>query len=235
MICPGGQAATTSAETSPGPSPRKARTSIPAPRPIVVSHVPSVTAVAVDGDRLLLVHRTDNDLWALPGGGHDLGETIQDTVVREVKEETGIDVQVTGLVGIYTDPAHVIAYDDGEVRQQFSICFPLAASSSAMPNRRRFAGCPSTSSLASTSTPRCGCGSTTDSTQNATSHISADAPEQPGLRELPIYVSVSEARSAQRALMAAAAARSWSSSAGSRSRLTISSTPFRPSRAGTPR
>ncbi|HYR62259.1 MAG TPA: hypothetical protein VET24_06440, partial [Actinomycetota bacterium] len=72
MICPGGQAATTSAETSPGPSPRKARTSIPAPRPIVVSHVPSVTAVAVDGDRLLLVHRTDNDLWALPGGGHDL-------------------------------------------------------------------------------------------------------------------------------------------------------------------
>jgi hypothetical protein len=40
-----------------------------------------------------------------------------------VKEETGIDCQVTGLVGIYSDPNHVAAYDDGEVRQEFSICF----------------------------------------------------------------------------------------------------------------
>ena len=46
-----------------------------------------------------------------------------DTVVREVKEETGIDVEVTGVVGIYTNPNHVMAYDDGEVRQQCSICF----------------------------------------------------------------------------------------------------------------
>jgi ADP-ribose pyrophosphatase YjhB (NUDIX family) len=91
--------------------------------PQINSVVPSVTAVVVDASQLLLVHRTDNDLWALPGGGHDLGESIENTAVREVKEETGIDVQVTGLVGLYTDPAHVIAYEDGEVRQQFSICF----------------------------------------------------------------------------------------------------------------
>lgn len=43
--------------------------------------------------------------------------------MRETKEETGFDVEVTGLVGIYTNPGHVMAYDDGEVRQQFSICF----------------------------------------------------------------------------------------------------------------
>ena len=85
--------------------------------------VPSVTAIVVDDGRLLLVHRADNDLWALPGGGHEVGESIEDTVVREVKEETGMDVQVTGLVGLYTNPAHVMAYDDGEVRQQFSLCF----------------------------------------------------------------------------------------------------------------
>jgi ADP-ribose pyrophosphatase YjhB (NUDIX family) len=86
--------------------------------------VPSVTAVVVDGDgNLLLIHKTDNDLWALPGGGHDAGETISDTVVREVKEETGIEVEVVDLVGLYTDPRHVMTYDDGEVRQQFSICF----------------------------------------------------------------------------------------------------------------
>ncbi|MBP2585043.1 8-oxo-dGTP pyrophosphatase MutT (NUDIX family) [Streptomyces sp. PvR006] len=88
------------------------------------SVVPSVTVVVRDGDgRLLLIHKTDNDLWALPGGGHDIGERIGDTAVREVEEETGIEVEVDNIVGLYTDPEHVLAYDDGEVRQQFSICF----------------------------------------------------------------------------------------------------------------
>jgi len=82
-----------------------------------------VAAVRNERGELLMIHRTDNDLWALPGGGHDIGETISQTVVREVREETGIDVEVTGLVGLYTNPQHVMAYDDGEVRQQFSICF----------------------------------------------------------------------------------------------------------------
>jgi 8-oxo-dGTP pyrophosphatase MutT (NUDIX family) len=88
------------------------------------SVVPSVTAVIVnEHGHLLLIHKTDNDLWALPGGGHEAGESVADTVAREVKEETGVDVEVVDVVGIYTDPRHVIAYDDGEVRQQFSICF----------------------------------------------------------------------------------------------------------------
>jgi ADP-ribose pyrophosphatase YjhB (NUDIX family) len=82
-----------------------------------------VAAVRNANGELLMIHRTDNDLWALPGGGHDIGETISQTVEREVLEETGIQVEVTGLVGIYTNPDHVMAYDDGEVRQQFSICF----------------------------------------------------------------------------------------------------------------
>ncbi|MDN3053234.1 NUDIX domain-containing protein [Streptomyces sp. SRF1] len=88
------------------------------------SVVPSVTAVVRDEQgRVLLIHKTDNDLWALPGGGHDVGESIAQTVVREVEEETGISVVVESVVGLYTDPQHVMAYDDGEVRQQFSICF----------------------------------------------------------------------------------------------------------------
>lgn len=70
-----------------------------------------------------MVHRTDNDLWSIPGGAMDIGESIAGAAVREVKEETGLDVEVTGLVGIYTNPRHVMAYDDGEVRQQFSVCF----------------------------------------------------------------------------------------------------------------
>lgn len=86
--------------------------------------VPSVTVAVQDRrGRILLVHKTDNDLWALPGGGHEIGESISETAVREVKEETGVIVEPTGIIGLYTDPNHVMAYDDGEVRQQFSICF----------------------------------------------------------------------------------------------------------------
>jgi len=93
-----------------------------APQPNSV--VPSASAIVTDEQgRILLVKRRDNTLWALPGGGHDIGETIASTAVREVKEETGLDVEVTGLVGVYTNPHHVVAFTDGEVRQQFSLCF----------------------------------------------------------------------------------------------------------------
>lgn len=86
--------------------------------------VVAVTVVALDKDgRVLMIERTDNGLWAIPGGGQDVGETSREAAIREVREETGLDIEVVGLVGIYSDPHHVIAYDDGEVRQEFSICF----------------------------------------------------------------------------------------------------------------
>ena len=76
-----------------------------------------------DSDRILMIRRTDNDLYALPGGRHELGETMTETAVRETREETGFTIEVDGLVGIYSNPHHVMSYDDGEVRQEFSICF----------------------------------------------------------------------------------------------------------------
>jgi ADP-ribose pyrophosphatase YjhB (NUDIX family) len=93
-----------------------------APKPNSI--VPAVTAVVEDDqNRVLLIHRIDNDRWALPGGQVEVGERVAETVVREVREETGIEVEVLGLTGIYSDPKHVIAYDDGEVRQQFALSF----------------------------------------------------------------------------------------------------------------
>lgn len=53
----------------------------------------------------------------------DLTDSLPGTAVREVREETGLDVEITGLVGTYTDPKHIIAYTDGEVRRQFNVCF----------------------------------------------------------------------------------------------------------------
>ncbi|MFD7653278.1 NUDIX hydrolase [Actinosynnema sp. NPDC059797] len=84
----------------------------------------AVSAIVQDPTgRLLMIRRTDNDKYAIPGGGQDVGETLAQAVVREVEEETGITVHVTSLVGLYSNPNHVMAYDDGEVRQEFSICF----------------------------------------------------------------------------------------------------------------
>lgn len=86
-----------------------------------------VVAVTVvvrdDAGRVLLIKRSDNSLWALPGGAQDVGESTAQAAIREVKEETGLQVEIDAISGIYSDPNHVIAYDDGEVRQEFSICF----------------------------------------------------------------------------------------------------------------
>lgn len=88
------------------------------------SLVPAASVVVVDDKgRIVLQRRRDNDKWALPGGVMEIGESIADCARREVREETGLDVEITGIVGLYTDPKHVFAYDDGEVRQEFSICF----------------------------------------------------------------------------------------------------------------
>jgi ADP-ribose pyrophosphatase YjhB (NUDIX family) len=76
-----------------------------------------------DEGRILMIRRTDNDLYSIPGGQLEIGETLAQAAVREVREETGIECEVTGVIGLYSNPNHVIAYDDGEVRQEFSICF----------------------------------------------------------------------------------------------------------------
>jgi ADP-ribose pyrophosphatase YjhB (NUDIX family) len=93
--------------------------------PPATTVVPSANVIVTNqAGELLLIRRADNDNWALPGGAMDLGESLVDAARRETAEETGIRVEITGLVGIYTDPSHVILYtSNGEVRQEFSVVF----------------------------------------------------------------------------------------------------------------
>ncbi|MFI7130158.1 NUDIX hydrolase [Nonomuraea sp. NPDC050153] len=93
------------------------------------SLVPSVNVIVTNasGD-VLMIRRSDNDNWAVPGGAIDLGESIPAAAIRETFEETGITCEVTGLVGTYSDPRHVILYtSNGEARQEFSIVLTARA------------------------------------------------------------------------------------------------------------
>lgn len=92
--------------------------------PLINSIVPSASTIVLDeAGKILLQRRSDTGVWALPGGAMEIGETIGETAIRETKEETGLDVELEYIVGIYTNPHHVVAFSGGEVRQQFSICF----------------------------------------------------------------------------------------------------------------
>src|SRR5437667_7128487 len=63
-----------------------------------------VYALVFDGEHVLLAHRRDIDWWNLPGGGMEVGETVDEALRREVAEETGLEVEVEQLVGVYSKP-----------------------------------------------------------------------------------------------------------------------------------
>jgi 8-oxo-dGTP pyrophosphatase MutT (NUDIX family) len=92
-----------------------------APKPNSV--VPAAVALVVnDAGDVLLIRRTDNGNWALPGGAIEMNEAVADAAVRETLEETGVQVEVTGLLGVYSDPGHVIHFtSNDEVRREFSV------------------------------------------------------------------------------------------------------------------
>jgi 8-oxo-dGTP pyrophosphatase MutT (NUDIX family) len=87
------------------------------------SVVPAAVAlVAREDGAVLLIRRTHNGNWALPGGAIEMTESVAGAAVRETFEETGIQVEVTGLLGIYSDPGHVIHFtSNDEVLREFSI------------------------------------------------------------------------------------------------------------------
>src|SRR5579875_788765 len=92
--------------------------------PKINSLVPSASAIVLNEEgKILLQKRSDTGVWALPGGAMEIGETIGEAAIRETKEETGLDIELENIVGVYTNPCHVVAFSNGEVRQQFSLCF----------------------------------------------------------------------------------------------------------------
>ena len=93
-----------------------------APKPNSIK--PAAAVALFDGDgRILLLRRKDNDKWTMPGGTMDFGESLGQCAVREVREETCFDIEITALIGTYTDPHILIAYSDGEVRQEFTLVY----------------------------------------------------------------------------------------------------------------
>jgi 8-oxo-dGTP diphosphatase len=93
-----------------------------APEPNSIRPAAAVALFDSDGN-ILLLRRRDNDRWTMPGGTLDFGESLTDCATREVLEETGLQIRIMGLIGTYTDPHILIAYSDGEVRQEFTFVY----------------------------------------------------------------------------------------------------------------
>lgn len=70
------------------------------------AHMPAlgVAAAIIDAGRVLLIKREDFEVWALPGGGVEAGESLAQAALREAREETGLEVSLTRLVGVYSRP-----------------------------------------------------------------------------------------------------------------------------------
>ena len=93
-----------------------------APKPN--SLVPACGVLAADDSgRALLQRRRDTGQWAIPMGKQELGETPSQCAIQETLEETGVLTELTGILGVYSDPGHIVAYSDGEVRQEWELIF----------------------------------------------------------------------------------------------------------------
>lgn len=72
----------------------------------------------------LFIQRIDNGKLGIPAGGFEEGETIEQCIIREVKEETNLDIEVLSVIGISTHPEkETVTYPNGDVIQYFTVEF----------------------------------------------------------------------------------------------------------------
>ena len=85
-------------------------------------------------DELLLMRRSDNGHWGLPGGYVEAGESVKEATQREVMEETGYHIEIGRLIGVYSDPSRqVIAYAPDRRVQAVNLCFEAHPSQDVAP------------------------------------------------------------------------------------------------------
>ena len=82
--------------------------------------------VELDG-RVLIDRRRDDGALALPGGRLDEGESVLDCLARELREETGLEVERSTFLGVFSDPTRIVSYPDGSVHGLLSLAFVVAA------------------------------------------------------------------------------------------------------------
>jgi ADP-ribose pyrophosphatase YjhB (NUDIX family) len=73
----------------------------------------SASIFDISRQKMLLVRRSDNGCWAVPGGYMEPGESVAEACTREVWEETGLHVQVSRLIAVYSTPHKLLEYPDG--------------------------------------------------------------------------------------------------------------------------
>lgn len=90
-------------------------------RPLIMV---GATLLALNRDnQLLMIKRTDNRCWGVPGGAMDLGESLEETVKRETVEEIGVEVNDLELFGVYSGPELYHKYPDGNEVFNVSVVF----------------------------------------------------------------------------------------------------------------
>jgi len=87
-------------------------------------HPAAAACIRDEQGRILLLRRSDGvNLWSFPGGAMELGERADEAVIREVREETGLEVEPVALIGVYSSPDFAITYPNGDQVQPVILFF----------------------------------------------------------------------------------------------------------------
>ena len=74
-------------------------------------------------DKILLVRKNSSSRWYIPGGTQELNESIQVTIIREIKEEHGLNLGIDKLISVYSSPKWLLELSNGDRIQQVTFFF----------------------------------------------------------------------------------------------------------------